>query len=190
MRKHLLLFLLLAIAACGSVNAQGAAASGSHDPRFLNQLYFWAPDSLVALEKTPAEMKMKMKALGFGGGGSAYVMDGARSAVRIQAGNDVRFAVKLAGMMDPSSMIRLYQLDPKKKTREATLSSSGGMFNNSASSSNNGIDCNIQKSGADVFILIPAAKLAPGEYGFVNMMQMSSSGTQVSYTFFTFGIDP
>ena len=185
------LFFLLAVAIPGSLRAQKttAASAGSHDPAYLNQLYFWAADSLVALEKTPAEMKMKMKALGFGGGGSAYVMDGARSAIRIKAGNDLRFAVKLAGMIDPSSMIRLYRLNPNKKAREATLSSSGGMFNKSASTTNNGIDCNVQKSGADVYILIPASRLAPGEYGFMNSMQMSSSGSRVSYTFFTFGID-
>lgn len=185
------LFFLLAVAIPGSLRAQKttAASPGSHDPAYLNQLYFWAADSLVALEKTPAEMKMKMKALGFGGGGSAYVMDGARSAIRIKAGNDLRFAVKLVGMIDPSSMIRLYQLNPNKKAREATLSSSGGMFNKSASTTNNGIDCNVQKSGADVYILIPASRLAPGEYGFMNSMQMSSSGSRVSYTFFTFGID-
>jgi hypothetical protein len=47
-------------------------------------------------------------------------------------------------------------------------------------------------SGADVFILIPSARLAPGEYGFMNKMQMNGNGggTNMSYTFYTFGIDP
>ena len=186
-----ILLLLPAVILRVSLPAQTTAvtATAAHDPTFLNQVYFWAPDSLVALEKVSAQMKMKMKALGFGGGGTAYVMDGARSSVRIKAGNDVHFAVKLAGMADPSQMIKLYPLDPQKKTREATLSSSGGMFNKS-SRTNNGIDYNVQKSGADVYILIPASRLAPGEYGFMNMMQAASSGSQITYAFFTFGIDP
>lgn len=189
--KNRLLFFLLAVAFHISLRAQKttASTSGSHDPTYLNQLYFWTPDSLIALEKTSAEMKAKMKALGFGGGGTGYVLEGVRSAVRIKAGDNLRFAIKLGGMADPSMMIKLYQLQPQKKTREAILSSSGGMFNKSSSSTNNGIDYNVQKSGADVYILLPAVRLAPGEYGFMNMMQMSSSGSQVSYTFFTFGID-
>lgn len=186
-----ILFLLLTILFRVALPAQTTAVTtaGTHDPTFLNHVYFWAPDSLVALEKTNGEMKPKMKALGFGGGGSAYVLQGARSPVRIRAADNMRFAVKLSGMADPSTMIKLYQLDPQKKTREAVISSSGGMFSKS-SRTNGGIEFNVQKSGADVYILLPTTRLAPGEYGFMNWMQATSSGTQISYTFFTFGIDP
>jgi hypothetical protein len=190
-RKSILL-LLPVIAMRVSLPAQTTAVTtaGAHDPTFLNQVYFWAPDSLVALEKTNGEMKTKMKALGFGGGGSGYVLQGNRSFIRIKAADNVRFAVKVSGMFDPSQMIKLYPLDPEKKTREATISSSGGMFNKSTKNNSSGIEYNVQKSGSDVYILIPATRLAPGEYGFMNMMQATSSGTQISYTFFTFGIDP
>lgn len=129
MNRSLLLLLLVTSRVALPAQTTAVTTAGAHDPTYLNLIYFWAPDSLIALEKVPAEMKMKMKALGFGGGGTAYVMEGARSPVRI-------------------------------------------------------------KSGADVYILIPASRLGPGEYGFVNMMQMSSSGSHASYTFFTFGIDP
>ncbi|HXB95063.1 MAG TPA: hypothetical protein VNU70_07885 [Puia sp.] len=188
--KSIPIFFLLIGALCSAAQAQTTtvAATGAHDPAFLNQVYFWAPDSLVALEKTPGEMKAKMKALGFGGGGTGYELQGAHSVVRIKAGDNMRFAIKLSGMIDPSTMIKLYQLDPQKKTRDAMLSSGGGMFNKTTKS-NNGIDFNVQKSGADVYILIPAARLAPGEYGFMNMMQISGSGAQMSYVFFAFGID-
>lgn len=190
--KPTLLLLLLAAAFRVSLPAQTTAVTttGTHDPTFLNHVYFWAPDSLVALEKTNGEMKTKMKALGFGGGGSAYLLQGARSAIRIKAADNVRFAVKVSGMMDPSQMIKLYPLDAQKKTREATISSSGGMFNKSTKNNSGGIEYNVQKSGADVYLLIPASRLPPGEYGFMNMMQATSSGTQISYAFFTFGIDP
>lgn len=185
-----LLLLLPALAFGLSAPAQTTAVTtgGAHDPTFLNHVYFWAPDSLVSLEKTDGEMKAKMRPMGFGGG-VGYELEGARSAVRIKAGDNLKFAVKLSGMADPTTMIKLYQLESKKKIREANLNSQGGMFNKSPKT-NNGIDCNVQKSGADVYILIPTARLAPGEYGFMNRMQMSGEGTRSSYTFFTFGIDP
>jgi len=189
--KSAILFFLLA-AAFGSLaqpQTSTASSSGAHDPTYINQVYFWAPDSLMSLEKASGEMKPKMKAMGFGGGGMAYILDGARSATRIKAADNLRFAIKLSGMMDPTMVIKLYQLDPKKKSREATVSSQGGMFNKSAAKTKNGIDCNVQKSGTDVYILIPATRLTPGEYGFMNMMQATGGGAQVAYTFFTFGID-
>jgi hypothetical protein len=190
MSKSILLFLMAVLFRVAlPAQTTTVTTAGAHDPTFLNNVYFWAPDSLLALEKTNGEMKAKMKALGFGGGGSAYVLQGARSPIRIKAADNMRFAVKLSGMADPSMMIKLYQLDPQKKTREAVISSQGGMFNKS-SKTNSGIDYNVQKSGADVYILLPTTRLAPGEYGFMNMMQATSSGTQISYAFFTFGIDP
>jgi hypothetical protein len=189
-----ILLFLLAVIFHFSLPAQTTAVSttGTHDPTFLNQVYFWAPDSLLALEKTNGEMKMKMKALGFGGGASGYVLQGERSPVRIKAADNIRFAVKVSGMFDPSQMIKLYPLGPQKKTREATISSSGGMFNKTTKNNTSGIEYNVQKSGADVYILIPTSRLAPGEYGFMNMMQATSSGSgsQISYAFFAFGIDP
>ena len=75
MSKSILL-LLMALVFRVALPAQTTTVTtaGAHDPAFLNHVYFWAPDSLLALEKTSGEMKAKMKALGFGGGGSAYVL--------------------------------------------------------------------------------------------------------------------
>ncbi|HLZ85964.1 MAG TPA: hypothetical protein VKQ52_01935, partial [Puia sp.] len=134
------------------------------------------------LEKTTGELKTKV--MGFfgarGGGGASLVVDGPRSPARLKAGSDIRFAIKLGSMMDPSSLIKLYRFDAQKKTREAPANGDSKHL----------VDCNIKKSGSDVYLLIPASRLTPGEYGFQNMMMVNGSGMgHMSYTFFAFGVD-
>ena len=171
--------LLLLFAASGARSQTSAAGATGPNPEFLNNIYYWSADSLLALEKTAGAIKNKRVYFG-GGGGMNYVVDGPRAGVRIKAGSNARFAVKLSGMMDPSQLIKLYRFDAQKKTREASASQGN----------KNMIDYNVQKSGADVYILIPTSQLAPGEYGFQNMMMMNGAGsTNMSYTFFAFGID-
>ena len=172
-------FLLIAITAFGTGARAQQTPTGGPNPQYLNTIYFWAADSLLSLEKTTGQVKNKMRYFGAGSGPS-YVMDGPRSAIRIRATSDSRFVVKLSGMMDPSSMIKLYRFEGQKKSRETSMNQGN----------KNVVDCNVQKSGADVYILIPSAKLSPGEYGFQNMMMMNGAGsTQMSYTFFAFGVD-
>lgn len=167
--------LLLSIVAFARGRAQTTAEP---NPQFMNTVYYWVADSLQALEKTNGELKNKFRI--YGAGGASYVLDGPRSMMRIKAGANTRFAVKLGGMMDPSQMIKLYRFDSQKKSREAAVSQGN----------KNVIDCNVRKSGADVFVLIPAAPLQPGEYAFQNVMMMNGAGsTHMSYTFFAFGID-
>lgn len=179
--KALLLLAILSSTLTGRAQTQTAATTTGPNPQYLNTIYYWASDTLQSLEKTSGQLKTKMRALGFGGVGSNYVIDGARSAVRIKAGSDTRFAVKLSGMMDPSSLIKLYRLDPQKKSREISMTNQ---------SSKDIIDCNVQKSGNDVYILVPSIRLTPGEYGFQNAMMMNNAGMgRMSYTFFAFGVD-
>jgi hypothetical protein len=88
-------------------------------------------------------------------------------------------------------MIKLYKFDSKKGNREAIVNSQGGMFERGKSTNNsNEVSFNIQKSGSDDFIIIPASRLAPGEYGFLNMMMVNNAGSRsMSYTVFAFGVD-
>lgn len=151
------------------------------DPPYMNVIYSWSSDTLAGLEKTACQVKNKLKALGFGGASMVYVMDGPRSPIRVKAGASMRFAVKLGGMIDPSAMIRLYRFDSQRKTREAAISSQPGKEQ---------VDFNVQHGTNDTYVLVTAALLPPGEYGFVNMMQASGGGMQMSYTAYAFGIDP
>jgi hypothetical protein len=162
------------------------------DPAFLNQIYYYWSDSLLACPKMDGQMETKAKAMGFGGTQMGYTMDGGKSPLRIRSADTLRFAVKpgSGGMMDPSTMYKLYKFESKKDSRQAIISNQS-RFGGGSSGPRNQISLDVQKSGTDVFILIPSARLAPGEYGFMNMMSGSEGGMgmKMSYTFYTFGID-
>lgn len=181
------LFLLLAFltpAMPVTTKAQSSTGTPGPNPEFINIIYYCAGDSLLPVEKTTGEMKTKvMSYFGGrgGGGGASLVIEGPRSPARLKAGGDIRFAIKLSSMTNPSSLLQLYRFDAHKKTREASAGSDRKYI----------IDCNIRKSGDDVYILIPASRLPPGEYGFQDKMMVNTFGMgQMSYTFFAFGIDP
>jgi hypothetical protein len=160
------------------------------NPTFLNQVYYYWSDSLLACPKTDGRIESKIKALGFGGAQSAYTLDGDRSALRIRACDTLRFAFRSGsgGMMDPSMMYQLYKFESKKGSRQASLGGQSRFGGNN--NTKNQISFDVQKSGTDVFILIPSARLAAGEYGFMNKMQMDGGGMNMSSPFYTFGIDP
>jgi len=186
MRSSIVLLLLLATQ---YVAGQSGNATKIPDPAFLNQVYCYRGDSLTALGRTDGRMENKMKGLGFGGSQMGYFLEGDRSVVRLRKTDTLRFVIKLAGsMMDPSTMIQLYRFDAKKNTRVALVSSHSRF--GGEEDIKNVVRLDIQKGGSDVYILIPAEKLAPGEYGFMNKMAMNQSGTHVSFTFYDFGVDP
>lgn len=178
MKNIFLLFIVAGAVLTARCQTTTAAATNGPVPQYLNNVYYFIADSLLSLEKTTGQLKNKFRYFG-GGSGPSYNMEGPRSAVRIKAGADTRFAIRLSGMMDPSATIKLFRFDSQKKSRETSVNQTP----------KNVVDCNVQKSGSDVYILIPATRLTPGEYGFQNMMMMNGSGSNMSYTFFAFGVD-
>ncbi|HTS45842.1 MAG TPA: hypothetical protein VMH01_15690 [Puia sp.] len=181
---------LILIICIYNVNAQtnNTATAKAPDPQFLNHVYFYHADSLASLEQIEARYKSKPK--GFGGNETGFEMNGEKSPVRIKAGDTIRFAVKMNGMMsDPTTMIKLYHFDSRKGNREAIMNSQSSMYSK-AKEPENTIAFNVQKSGNDVFIIMPASALGTGEYGFLNMMLMNGGGMKMSYTVFAFGVDP
>ncbi|HMH24069.1 MAG TPA: hypothetical protein VK563_19935 [Puia sp.] len=191
MRSLIPAFLIL-LSAGSSLGQSGTAQfAKSPNPQFINRLYYYRADSLSTLEQVEGSVQTKMKALGFGGSESIYSLDGSRSTIRIRAADTLRFALKTGTMMDdPSRMIRLYWFDSKKGSRETILSSQGRFSAGKSKPNKNEIAFDVQKSGNDVYLFIPSARLAPGEYGFMNVMMMKNTGTNMSYTFSAFGIDP
>jgi hypothetical protein len=168
--------------------AHTGAASKAPDPAFLNQVYYYWSDSLLPCPKTEGQMENKMKAMGFGGSQMSYTMDGSKAALRIKAGDSLRFVVKMVTMGDPSSMLQLLRFESKKDSRQSMMSSQSRFGGNK--NPKNQVSFDVQRSGTDVFILIPSSRLTPGEYGFMNQMQMKQSGMSAMYTFYTFGVDP
>ena len=188
--KPLTIYLILLFFSC-SAEGQVNTDYGS-GPQYLNHIYYYRGDSLVELQQTSGKMVSKTKAMGYGGSEGGLLVQGEKSSVRIKGGDSVRFAIKtgMSMMMDPSMMIRLYKFSPKKGDREAVLSSEGGMYNRDKSTTNAAeIPFNIQK-GTDDYIIIPASRLAPGEYGFMNLMMVNGAGSRnMSYAVFVFGVD-
>ena len=187
--KPLTIYLILFVLAFPAYSQTRRSASV---PSFLNHVYYYTPDSLTDLEQNTARMESKTKAMGYGGSEGGFYMDGAKSIVRIRAGDSIRFIVKMnMSMMDPSMMLKLYKFDSRKGNREAIVSSQGGMFSGGKSKNNaSEIIFNIQKSGTDDYILVPASRLAPGEYAFLNLMMVNGAGSRSSsYTGFAFGVD-
>ena len=188
--KPLTLILILFISAfCAAAQSNNSGASGTE---ILNHIYYFRPDSLVALEMTDGQMEQKTKALGYGGSEAGIVIDGDKSPLRIKAGDSIRFSIKMGTtLMDPTMTIKLYRFDFRKGKREAILSSQGGAYSHAKSTSNaNEISLNMEKSGSDNFIMTPASRLPPGEYGFMNVMSVKMQGGRTAiYTIFAFGID-
>jgi len=160
----------------------------SPNPEFVNHVYYYVSDSLISLEQNQAHQMSKTKAFGYGGSESGFSMNGEKSPNRIKSADNMTFAVKMGGgmMMDPSMSIKLYHFNSKKGNREAIVSSYGGPYSHKSSTDNpNEVSLNLKKSGNDVYLLIPASKLAPGEYGFLNM----SGGMNPSFTVYAFGVE-
>lgn len=190
--KPLIIYLILILILLGFASRmEGQTNHTASSPVFINHVYYSLRDSLVSLEQNMARMESKTKGMGYGGSEGGFYMDGAKSSLRIQSGDSLRFTVKMnMAMMDPSMMMKLYKFDSKNGNREAIVSSQGGMFSGGKSKHTaSEISFNILKSGSDDYIMIPASRLLPGEYGFINMMMVNGGGRDAAYTVFAFGVD-
>jgi len=180
------LFLFLSCRLCF-----GQPASKMPEPSYINHIYCLMGDSLISLEQIDAHYMMKPP-VPFAKNEAGLSMSGEKSPTRIKQADSIRFVIKLAStMMDPTQMIKLYSLRSKKGNREAVLSSSQDQYYKTKTEDNTGgLKYNIQKSGADVYIMIPASRLASGEYAFMNSMLVGGGGMHTTYTLYAFGIDP
>lgn len=167
-----------------------APALAQTESSVVNHIFYVGDSNkLESLEKVEVEMKSKSRLAGFGGSTSAYMMAGSSSSVQLIKQRP-EFAINLAGMMDPSQMIRLYRFDKKDNAREYIVSKMGAMGKNS-STNTEGIRFSVRKNDKGVFFLLPDEPLAAGEYAFINMMMMSGGGgrgTMPTYTAFAFSI--
>jgi len=183
-----LILLCFVVGLYGQTNNEAAAKIPG--PKFLNHIYYYGKDTLTDLEQASAHMISRTKAFGYGGSEAGYSMDGEKSAVRFGSGDSIRFVVKTNGAMgDPSMMIRLYKFITRKGNREVILSSQAGPYQKRKGHESDDISFNIQQSGNDVYLIIPASALTSGEYGFLNMMMIHGNGMKMTYTVFAFGIN-
>lgn len=149
------LILLMAFI-CGVVTLY--AQKNYPEPEFTKEVYYLKKDSVysvVRLEKDNSKMESKTKMGGFGGSESGYSMEGGKSSVRLNSGNDLSFVLSTGasakksspqmdsmmranGMdpammqnmgnmgMDPVSMISLYKAESGKDKRKVVIQKSPG----------------------------------------------------------------
>ncbi|MFI5154992.1 MAG: hypothetical protein ACHQEM_02340 [Chitinophagales bacterium] len=189
--KSLTIGLILLFAFQASFS-QGTSTAKIPDIPFVNHIYGLAADNtIIELEQADAHYMMKPP-VPFQKQESGYSIHGDQSPVRLKGNDSLRFVIKMASSsMDPSFIIRLYQLKGKKGNRDAVLNSSQDMYYHNKNEDNSaGIRLNYQKAANDVFIIIPAMRLPAGEYGFMNTTLMNGGGMHATYTLFAFGLNP
>ncbi|MFI5135763.1 MAG: hypothetical protein ACHQD9_07910 [Chitinophagales bacterium] len=158
-------------------------------PEYTNLPYFFDKSSgkLIALEKTTAKMESKTKAMGYGGSEGGYKIDGDKSFVVLKQSDTMEFVMtanSMMNMMDPGQMISLYQLKIEKADRMAVMQENKGMFGKS--SHDDSKISFLEKKADDKMVLVVPKKLAPGEYSFISMMNMSGG---MSFDAFCFRIE-
>src|ERR1700730_15471899 len=99
-------FILVGFIASVDAQMNNATLSKLPKPAYLNHIYYYDADSLIALEQMPARMNTNASAISFGGGGAGYTLDGEKSGVRVKAGDTIRFVIRMAmASIDPSMII-------------------------------------------------------------------------------------
>ena len=175
---------------------------------------------VLRLEKGSSKMDTKTKMGGMAGMENGYTMDGEKSPVRLSGGKDLSFIFSTGvspdkktsaqtdsmmrangidpamvsfasgGMMDPSRMITLYQVDPEKAVRKIILMKSGGAlpFASKKPKSSDKYSFSVRKIREGYWELVIDKSLPKGEYAFT-VMGAGMGSMDGSVTIFSFGID-
>ena len=102
---------------------------------------------------------------------------GEKSSVRLNADSIPQFVVKLTAAGDPAKF-RLYGFDIRKGLRVVTLSVlQKKLLSQKSAAKDRTFDFDVKKVGENVYRIVPAAKLPPGEYGF------TTNDPQVAFCF-------
>ena len=213
------LFLSTAVIFSMSLSAQSDKTKYP-DPEFTNEVYWYKKDSskLVRLEKGSSKMNTKTKLGGMGGAENSYTIDRDKSPVRLSSGKDLSFIFStgaadrkstpqadsamrangidpammngFSGMMDPASMITLYEVEVDKDTRKVLLMKSGGMmpFASKKMKSSDKYGFSVKKIREGYWELVVDKNLPKGEYAF-SVMGMGMGNMDGSVNLFAFAVD-
>jgi hypothetical protein len=159
----------------GSLAVQDLRAKEYPVPEFLNKpAYYNDHDtSLLQLERSPYHQIIKTKALGFGGATGGFFLDGAASPVRIVAGTNVQFIIKVTPGVDPETILELCQFTIKDGKRFIiTVKATLGTGNTSVYVK---IPFDVKKASEGVYVLT-VSNMKPGEYFLGGSDQMFAFG--------------
>lgn len=198
-------------------SAYGLNAQTYPEPEFSNEPYYInksTGNTLVRLEKNSSKMDTKTNAIS--GSESGYSMDGSKSTVRLNSGNNVSFifssgtsgsssaksdsAMKANGvdpsmlsgmnMSDPSQKLTLYKMESGKGVRKVLLQKAPGMnpFGSHKIQSSDKYTFSARKIKDGYWELVVDKPLPKGEYAFT-MMSMGMDAMAGGTTLFAFGVD-
>jgi len=91
MKPLTLILILFLFTYCVVAQSNNSGASGTE---ILNHIYYFRPDSLIALEMTDGQMESKTKALGYGGSEAGIVVDGDNRLYELKMGIQFVFQLK------------------------------------------------------------------------------------------------
>jgi len=177
-------------------------------------------NKVVRLEKGSSKMNTKTKLGGMAGAENSYSIDGEKATARLNHGNNLSFVFSTGveqgkktspqtdsimkangvdpammsmmqdGMMDPSKMITLYQVDVEKGERKIYLMKSGGAmpFASKKNKSSDKYSFSVRRIRDGYWELLIDKSLPKGEYAFT-VMGMGMANMDGSVTLFAFAID-
>ena len=177
-------------------------------------------NKLLRLEKGSSKMNTKTKMGGMAGAENNYSIDGEKSSVRLSGGKSLSFifstgasaekksspqtdsmmrangidpamaSFSMGSMMDPSSMVTLYQIESEKGDRKIILMKSGGAmpFASKKTKSSDKYSFSVRKIKEGYWELVIDKSLPKGEYAFT-VMGMGMANMDGSVTLFAFAID-
>jgi hypothetical protein len=189
------------------------------DPEFANEIYLLKKDnpySLMRLEKGASKMETKTNMIS--GSEQGYSLEGTKSDVRIQGGNNLSFIfstgsssssssnsgsdsmmkangvdpkmLNFGGMMDPTNNISLYKMDIEKGERKIFMMKTGGAlpFSKHKNQSSDKYTFSLKKIRDGYWELVIDKSLPKGEYAFT-MMAIGMQAMDGGMTLFAFGVD-
>jgi uncharacterized protein YxeA len=189
------------------------------EPEFTNEVCYLKKDSsykVIRLEKESSKMQTKN---GFGSSETSYSIDGEKSGMRINNGNNLSFIIssgspgttsspksdsamrangidpstiqQMGSMMDPANTITLYKTEPGKRERKIYLQKSGGGFLPGAHKqhSSDKYTFSVRKIRPGYLELVIDKPLPKGEYAFTMMNMMGGGAMDGSILLFAFAID-
>jgi len=133
-----------------------APARSASEPEFIGVVYLQDGSKLMSLERTRGTQRTER--IGLVLTWTPWEIEGIRSPVRVMSGKKMRFVVRLANGVDPTT-VTLFPMEPKKKRRSVKLDP-----NNRANLST--IPLNVTKVGESTYALTPVRELSSGEYCF------------------------
>lgn len=162
------------------------------EPEFVGNVVFVSNNEGVELEKQKVSSRTSASAglilFGLGSVSSKLIVKGKQSPVRISAGYDLKFIVRvLDNMFDPFDKIEIIKFSSEGQERRLKIASVG-TFESPNSGDVYRVRFKAQKYGTSSY-LVTIPSISPGEYAFnVNIVSKENNSTGSS-TFYLFGID-